>query len=361
MRKGVHVRAARAPLTLGAEEDAKTFGRGALIVTTGGQEMAPAKVTEFVNEMLAEVNVSVTPVPLGLVPGAPDLGSGSYPVLEEPKVLLAIGGRVSAYEAGEVWHDLDTRVGLGVATVDKDRLAGMDLSGFTHVVLVSGATSGMSEGAEDALERWVRGGGVLIATKRSALWAAETMLSKGDAREHAHKDENGPGPGAGAGPAAGPAAGEDGSLTYADYEGLRAQQRVAGTIFEVNVDSTHPIAFGMRDRVAVFRNFEEVLPESRDPFATPVRYSKDPLLSGFASPENVAKFSETPAIRVERVGGGTVIAMIDNPVFRGVWYGTRPFVVNAVFFGGIVERTGPIDTRTEEEEAAYDHGHAHNR
>ena len=53
--------------------------------------------------------------------------------------------------------------------------------------------------------------------------------------------------------------------------------------------------------------------------------------------------------------------MIDDPCFRGVWYGTRRLLVNAIFFGHTVQRTGPIEERSESEAMDYDHGHAHDR
>ena len=142
----------------------------------------------------------------------------------------------------------------------------------------------------------------------------------------------------------------------------RAEQRIAGTIFQARIDRSHPLGYGFdRDTVPVFRNFEGVLPEGPDPFATPLRYTKSPLVSGFASEANVKKIAGTPAVRVRRMGGGTVTAMVDNPCFRGVWYGTRRLLLNAIFFSGAVQSTGPIDKRTEDEAMDYDHGHAHDR
>ena len=142
----------------------------------------------------------------------------------------------------------------------------------------------------------------------------------------------------------------------------RAEQRIAGTIFEARIDRTHPLGYGFdRDTLPVFRNFEAVLPEGPDPFATPLRYTAAPLVSGFASEPNVARIAGTPAVRVRRMGGGTVTAMVDDPCFRGVWYGTRRLLLNALFFSSAVRSTGPIDQRTEDEEMDYDHGHAHDR
>lgn len=318
--------------------------RGSLVVPVGGQAMPRERLVELL-EQTRSLGVSWTPIASGLTANGPDLGSGSMPTLEEPRVLLAVAGRTSSYEAGEVWHDLDTRVGLGVTLVETDRIGGLDLDGFTHLILVSGSTSGMDEGDEDAVKSFVRGGGVIIATKRAALWAAEHMMSKA---EDAEDDEDDTEP----------------DLTprpYAEYEDARAVQRIAGTIFRAKVDQTHPLMFGLGEEIAVFRNFEAILPEGDDPFATPLRYTEEPLIAGYASEENVAKIAGSPAVRVERYGSGTVVAMIDDPVFRGVWYGTRPMLVNAIFFGATVGRTGQVGLRSEEEAADYEHGHAHGK
>ena len=313
--------------------------RGSLVVSRGGQTLGRDRVVELL-ENTRSLGVTWSPITSGLVPNGPDLGSGSIPQLEAPKVLLAIGGSTSAYEAGEVWHDLDTRVGVAVTLVEVERIGRIDLDGFTHLVLVSGATSGIDE---DAVRDFVRGGGVVIATKRSALWAAEHLMSK---REEADGDDAEP---------------DMTPRPYAEYDDARAVQRIAGTIFRAKVDTTHPLMYGLGDEIAVFRNFEAILPEGDDPFATPLRYTEEPLIAGYASEENVAKIAGSPAVRVERVGSGTVIAMIDDPVFRGVWYGTRPMLVNAIFFGTTVGRTGQVGPRSEEEAADYEHGHAHGK
>lgn len=344
LAKGVRVHCTMEPTAMepGRPEEFD-IGAGSLIVPAGRQALSEAELAEALNA----TGLQWKPLDGGLRLEAPDLGSSSFPMLEEPKVLLAVGSGVSAYEAGEMWHEMDLRIGLPVALIERDRIRSMDLAPYTHVVLVNGATTGWGEREEDALRDWVRGGGVLVATKRSAVWAANAYMSKAEHdRGHDDGDHGDEGPE---------------SRPYAEYGDARAAQRIAGTIFQANVDTTHPLGFGMRETAAVFRNFEQTLPEGSDPFATPVRYTDKPLLSGFASPERVASIAGTPAIRAERVGSGAVIAMIDNPVFRGVWYGTRPFLTNALFFGHTIRRTGPIAERTEDEALDYDHGHSHGK
>ncbi|MEC7233413.1 MAG: M14 family zinc carboxypeptidase [Planctomycetota bacterium] len=356
LAKGVRLRVTTAPISTQARvsegmriNGPTVFAPGSILVPLTGQELS----RETVSRLTAPLRGGGVPhafLASGLIADAPDLGSASHPELQSPQVLIAVGSGVSAYEAGEVWHDMDTRMGLAATLVERDRLADMDLASFTHVVLVNGATAGWGETEEKALLTWTRKGGVLIATKRASVWAAEHRRTTPSA-PHEHGPEA----------PAGSETEEPARRTYGDYESDRAATRIAGTIFRAAVDTSHPIAYGLGATIAVFRNFEQTLPEAADPYATPVRYTEDPLVAGFASRENVDRLAGSPAIRVERVGAGTVVAMIDNPVFRGVWYGTRRFLVNAIFFGHTVQRTGPIEERSEAEAMDYDHGHAHGR
>ncbi len=73
--------------------------------------------------------------------------------------------------------------------------------------------------------------------------------------------------------------------------------------------------------------------QSDNPYATPLRYTEEPLASGYISEENAEKLSGTAAIVVSSLGSGKVIAMTDNPNFRAFWYGTNKLFANAIFFG----------------------------
>ncbi len=364
---GLDVRVATKPFVAAVDDESKDFDAGAILVSARSQDVPEIELQQHMLAIRSAGWAEPWPLSSGLTGAGPDLGSGSFVLIPKPKLALLVGERVSAYEAGEIWHDLDTRVGLPVTILERARgISPRDLEPFTHLVLVNGATSRWDDGDREAVKSWVSAGGVLISTKGSAAWAAEHMLSKAPESKGKHRHDEEP-------PSSGPEEEgesddstaekeEPGPPSYGDYEALRAEQRVAGTIFSAALDRSHPLGYGFsRELVPVFRNFETVLPEGSDPFATPLRYTAEPLLSGFASEANIARFAGSPAIRAERVGSGVVIAMIDNPVFRGAWYGTRRFLLNSVFFAKAIQRTGPIDQRTEDEEAAYDHGHAHNR
>ena len=68
-------------------------------------------------------------------------------------------------------------------------------------------------------------------------------------------------------------------------------------------------------------------------------YSDEPLLSGYVSAGNLEKLRRTPAVTANRLGRGLVVRMVDNPNFRGFWYGTNKLMLNALFFGGVVQNS----------------------
>ena len=49
--------------------------------------------------------------------------------------------------------------------------------------------------------------------------------------------------------------------------------------------------------------------------------------------ERLAEIPGSAALVAKRMGGGRLIAFMDNPNFRAFWYGTNRLFLNAVFFG----------------------------
>jgi Zinc carboxypeptidase len=359
---GVRARVSTKPFHCETSVGNRDFALGSIVIAAGIQDLKPEPLLEILQQAAA-TGVQIYAATRGLTPDGVDLGSGSFRPLQAPKPLMLIGSGVSSYQAGEVWHLLDQGFGLALTMAEKSSFKRLDLARYTHLILVSGASSSFDEKQIEAIQRWVRKGGILIATKNSAKWAAETLLANATPKKVMATATGAGAAGVGAAgvgaaadvadakkqtaekEAAEPEPSEDAAPpAYADYEKLRAVDQIAGAIFETRLDLTHPMCFGFsRDHLPVFRNSTAILPMGVDPFAMPVRYSKTPLLSGYASEKSVAKISPTPAVRAERLGAGTIICMIDNPNFRGVWYGTSKLFANALYFGTAIKRTGPIE------------------
>lgn len=330
--KGVLTRVATRPFEAPTSGGSHPFRAGTVVVPLGLQRERAAEIRDLLDTAARLDGVVVHALTSGLTPGGVDLGSPSLRPLEEPRPMLLIGNGVSSYDAGEIWHLLDHRFGVPVSLVERSRLGRVDLDRYTHVILVDGNWDPLPDGQVDALREWVRDGGTLIGIQGGAVWAGEGLLGLGA--------QGGNGNGAGVLEIELGGAADAGDRPYGEHRKDQAVPLIAGTIFEARLDLTHPLAYGYtRETLPVFRDSTAILEPSDSPYETPVRYTASPLLAGYVSPENLQNLASQPAVIATRLGQGVVIRMVDNPDFRGFWYGTSKLMLNALYFGPVIDRT----------------------
>ncbi len=329
----VRCRVATKPITAATADGPRELGYGAIVVPLGIQDAKRATVEGLLAENAERDGLEVVAVTTGLTPEGVDVGSPSLKPLELPKPALVVGRGLSTYEAGAMWHLFDQRFEVPLVMIDSSRLARVDLADYTHLVLVGGDYGRVPQELVEGLRGWVSQGGVLIATKEAAVWADEQLRRGGEAAAE-------PGPNGGA-PAAEQSS-EKGPerLPYAEHRERRAAEIISGAIFEVELDVTHPLAYGYRRApLAVFRDSTLALPPETNPYVTVARYADEPLLSGYVSADNLEKIKGAPAVVANRAGGGVIVRMVDDPNFRGFWLGTHKLVMNALFFGAVIDDT----------------------
>ncbi len=313
MQKGYLIKVARSPFKAVVKGGEKEFGYGTIqVVAKGGSEESAML------KMLAERDViDIYAVNTGLTSAGIDLGSEQFMVLEMPKPLLLVGNGVDNTDAGEVWHLLDTRVNIPLTLVDVDRAGRINLSDYTHLIMVSGNYADLSK---EQVQRFLSGGGIIVGMSEATQWLARNGISSVKFKDAAKSMDEGT---------------KQPYALRADYSGAMA---TAGTIFETKIDPSHPICYGYdQTTLPIFKvnniNFED----TGDPYNTPVMFTQNPLMAGYVHPRNLANIKNSPAIIAQRSGRGKVISMSDNPNFRAFWYGTNKLFLNAIFFGKVVE------------------------
>lgn len=324
--RGVHVEVASSPFTAPTTEGPVEFGRGSFSVPVAVQSLDPDALRSAVNEAGREGGVQFYAATSGYSVEGIDLGSRGFSPVRTPKVLLPTGEGVSAYEVGQLWHLLDQRIGLAVTKVDVSDIGRVDWAEYNVLVLVSGNLSYLSGSRLEALQAWVRNGGTLIATRNAAAWAAQNGLTP-----------NIDPPGFGA--PRSEEAGEDemGRRDYADAAEASGAQAIGGSIWAADLDITHPLGFGYQRRfLPVWRDHSLFFAPSENPYSTVAQLTDDPHLSGYISEENEARLANSPSVLADRLGGGAVVLLVDNPNFRGYWRGTTRLFLNALFFGDLI-------------------------
>ena len=335
LEAGANVRVAEKPLTVKiVGRDQRSFGYGTLFVAKALNDAIPDAAVSLL-KAAASQGVPVYPVASSFTQEGIDLGSRSFTVLKKPKVLIATGPGIFANDVGEIWHMLDTRIQMPITMVDTHRLGSIDYRNYTHVIITRGLSS-LSEGGVKKLKSFVEGGGILWAQGDGAIkWAVDKGLAKVEwrtteaekkaaAAKKEKKDDEKSEP--------------TERLPFAQATDEAAFKLVRGAIFGTSLDITHPIGYGYADEfLPVFRRSNKFFEPSQNAYSTPVLYEEEPLLSGYVNEENLELISGSASVVIDQQGGGAVVLALDNPNFRAFWWGTQRLMVNAIFFGDLLE------------------------
>jgi hypothetical protein len=325
---GVRAEGAFQPFTAHTTKGDVAFGRGSISVPVSIQTISPDSLYTVVSRAGQAGNVPIHAALTGHTPEGIDLGSRSFRPVRAPRVLFPMGEGVSSYEAGQLWHLLDQRVGMPVTKVDVSDLGRVDWADYDVLVLVSGATGAFSENRLDALSSWIRGGGTLVVQRSAAAWAARNGLTPNIEAPGIGRpsDEEAPEE-------------EDARRDYEDAGAFEGPKEIGGSIWEADLDVTHPLGFGYQRRfLPVWRDHDTFFAASDNPYSTVARLVEDdPYLSGYISDQNRAWLRGSPSVMADRLGGGAVVLLIDNTNFRGYWRGTNRLFLNALFFGNHIQ------------------------
>ena len=324
--KGIRAKTALKPFV----SDGKGYARGTIFVPVQNQSLNSEAISSFLQQVVTESGVKITPVFTGSTSTGIDLGSPNFELVRKPKVLMIIGSRVSPYGAGEVWHLLDQRFGMSVTKVDFDKFNSMNLSKYNTLVLPDGNYSK----ASGKIKKFVETGGTLVTIGRGTGWLVNSNMTqlKNMKRPKAHPEKN--------------------RLPYDQRVGDRRKHAIGGAIIEGLLDLTHPLAFGYQDmNLPLWKNNNNILEIPNNKYSTVIQYKNQPLLSGYMSNENQQNLGGKAALVTTNLGRGRVVAFAENPLFRAYWYGTNKLFMNALFFGNL------IDVNASSEDESHGHGH----
>ncbi|WP_018624123.1 M14 metallopeptidase family protein [Kangiella aquimarina] len=298
---------------LPVQGEPREFMAGSFTVPLPAETATRNALIEKVNSTLADLGLTVYGVDSGYSGQGADLGSPNVSDLEMPKPLLLIGEGVYSYEAGEVWHLLDTRLELPVSMQHAQDLGRIDLSDYTHLLMVSGRYPALDDKELDAVKSWIRDGGTIVATRGANPWLVQQGLVNFELLE--------------------PETPQNQNRPFSERDDARAEHIIGGAIYEANVDLSHPLAFGLElDKLAFTKAGTMVFKPATEDFVTVATYTESPLVAGYSSQTNVERIKNTPAILAQGYGRGSIIMFSDNPNFRGYWLGSMRPYINSLYF-----------------------------
>jgi len=302
------------------------YPSGTLFIPRLGNEAAgERRLEEALAPLAAEAEVTFAGVDTSYSSAGISLGSDLAPSVAPPAVGLVSGEGVSPTSFGFLWHLLDQQVRLPHTRLTLDRLGGTDLSGFDVLVLPDGwgYDDALEGEAGEALARWVRGGGVLVAVGGARRWLAEAELTEVEAWKPPAED-NGEG---------GEGGGDQGGGDQ-DEAVARRPIDTPGAILATRLTPHHPLAAGLPGPPPVLFSGSTVLLPTGDPQVDVLTATPEaPVLTGIAWPEAEARLEGALLVSLERAGRGAVVLFAQDPDFRLFWRGTAPLFLNAVVYG----------------------------
>jgi hypothetical protein len=307
------------------EAEGQKYAPGTLIITRTGNEALGSKFDQLVRAQADSAGSVVQAVKSGFSTSGHDLGSGSVHFVKQPTVAVVAGPGVDATAFGEVWHFFEQQLGYPITVLGTDYLSRVSMSKIDVLILPDGNYQDIyPTPALENLKAWVRSGGKLIAMEGAMKFLAnkkDFLLKAKTADSVAVRKAE----------AANPYA----TLRrYGAADRESTENQALGTIYRVQLDNTHPLAFGYGDTYSAL-------------IRTPLSYKflprggwnvgvikKNGYYAGFAGSKARKELVDTFVLGEQDLGRGQVVYLGDNPLFRAFWQSGKLLFGNAVFLVG---------------------------
>ena len=283
------------------------FDYGSLLIPVVGQSISSKIIYDVLNTISNETGIDVYALKSGYEDNI-GFGSNSFTTIKKPKIGLIVGSGVRAYDAGEIWHLFDTRYEIPITKIDIKNLDRTNLSKYSHLILPSFSGNNLSV---TKIQDFLKSGGNLIAYRSSINWLERNKFINIDfiKNDISAKD-----------------------VSFEDRSKFSGAQVVGGAIFETKIDKSHPITFGFHnDVLPTFRNNTIFMKPDKNSYNNPIKYTNNPLLSGYISNDNLEILKQSVPFKIKRFTSGKIFLFTDNTNFRAFWYGTNRLLMNAIY------------------------------
>jgi len=320
LRKDIKVRYAERPFQTGSI----SYGSGTLLITATGNGQ-PDSLWNIVMNASRKAGVVPERITSGFVEKGADLGSDMVHLVHKPRIALLTGEEVSSLDAGEVWHLFEQEIDYPVTLINADDIGGITWKNFDVLILPNGYYKALEEKSNaDLIRGWVREGGRLIAMEGAVAQLSKLdwgirLKGEGDKKEE-EKDKK-----------------EEGVQPLRRYDNRQRDEvanSVPGSIYKVELDNSHPLAFGYPDHYYTIKQDDNLYEFLKDGGWNVGVIRKNGYVSGFTGVKAKEKLKDGLLFGVQDMGRGKTIYMADDPLFRSFWENGKLLFCNGVFLVG---------------------------
>lgn len=297
----------------------KQLPKGSLIITRGDNTHIPnfdASITQIANE---HHKTSET-ISTGFSESGPDMGSSEVKEIKNQKIAILSGNATSSLSFGEIQYFFEQELKYPYTAINSEDFSTSMLENYHTLILPNGSYGSVfGKNQLDDLKSWMRKGGKVIAIgNANRLFAGKDGFSLKNKKED--KDDK----------VEDKADLDEHFINYDEQERQGIQNSITGAIFKTIVDNSHPLAFGYEQSYFSLKLGSTAYDYLKNG-NTVVRLEDNTTISGFAGSKTLENLKKSLIFGEDRVGRGSVIYMIDNPLFRSFWDNGKLFFVNAIF------------------------------
>ena len=317
LQKGIKLRVNEEPFAIGNQ----SFNRGSVIVLKTSNQYYP-NLWDTVRQLANASNILLTPVNTGFVEKGADFGSSRVRAIAKRRMALVTGESINANAAGEVWQFFDQVLHYPINLINATDMARINWSDYDVVILPDGNYRFLNDKATaDAFRDWISKGGHAVAMESAVAQLAKMdwaiKAKKGD------EDENAP--------AANPY--ED-LRKYENRERDMLTTNTPGSIYRVELDNTHPLAFGYPDHYYTLKQDDRIYNFFDEHGWNVGVIKKEKQLAGFVGSKLQNRLQDGLLFGVQDIGRGTITYLADDVLFRSFWENGKLIFCNAVFMVG---------------------------
>lgn len=314
LQKGIKLRMSEEPFELGGQQ----FNRGAVIVLKTSNQY----YTNLWSDVRAAANnnhIQLTPVSSGFVDKGYDFGSSKVRPLKARRIALLTGEGVSPNAAGEVWYYFDKLLGYPVTLINLNDFGRIRWSDYDVIIMPDGNYRFLNDkGQADELKNWIQDGGHVIALEGAVAQLARQDWSIKSKKE----DETEP------------------KDVYASLRKYEDRERdfipnvTPGSIYRVELDNTHPLAFGYPNYYYTLKQSDDIYDFIKEDGWNVGVIKKEKQVAGFVGSKLQSRLQDGLLFGVQDMGRGTVTYLTDDVLFRSFWENGKLMFSNAVFLVG---------------------------
>ena len=319
LQQGIILRIADKPFEVSGQQ----FDRGAVIVLKNSNNVFAGSLWNIVTKICNNNHVKLNAVTTGFVDKGYDFGSDNIRVLKAPRVALLTGEGTSSNGAGEVWHFFEKQLNYPLTLINANDAGRADWKNIDVLIMPDGSYRFLNDkSASDDLKQWVMTGGRIIALENAVSqltrldWINLKQKKEDDTTDKKDKD------------------------IYSALKKFDTRERdnisntTPGSIFKVDLDNTHPLAFGYPSYYYTLKMDNNIYEFMKDGGWNVGVIKKDNAIAGFVGDKLKTKLKDGLLFGIQYTGRGSVTFLTDNLLFRNFWENGKLMFCNAVLLTG---------------------------